>query len=251
MSDMTEEIKKNASPEAGQKPQEAGDEAVLLSPQARLVCPADISTLRLRTFLFNLKDGLEVDPLVSDHVAKGCVVCDSRRKLMYATIPYLQDKLPQRFLAREEMPLRPKRLQGQQGSTSAANPAQSETSMEASAGSGLSVPGDLKSLRAEVTRKLASLVASPAEPLSLTFLQEMAESVVVAIDAEERSEVAQKIMRICDARWRRLASELQSAVEGVAEQLLTILTGAHRKAKAARAATPLKSLSASNTPSYA
>ena len=123
--------------------------------------------------------------------------------------------------------------------------------MEASAGSGLSVPGDLKSLRAEVTRKLASLVASPAEPLSLTFLQEMAESVVVAIDAEERSEVAQKIMRICDARWRRLASELQSAVEGVAEQLLTILTGAHRKAKAARAATPLKSLSASNTPSYA
>jgi hypothetical protein len=183
----------------------------LLDPKATLVCSAGITPLQLREFLFNLHDELEVDPAVSEHVASGCASCDRRRKLMYATTPYLQNKLPPKFSA-EEMPARPR-------------PLSTPESLAQAASTDAPVPaGNLKQLKTEISRRLADLLATPAEPLALDKLEKLARDVFTAVDQAERVELVEKVTSICNGRYARLAPELRAEVEQAAEQLLTALT---------------------------
>lgn len=218
MKDPLKQESKAGCQQPGPEPASDGSEAGL-RPGAGVTCGNDISVGKLRIYLFNLKDGLDVDPSIHRHILEGCPSCKIRQRQLEATTPYLRGWLEPKFMAKEEMPPRP---------DPAARRAQAENRNPIQPGSGAASvqhPRSPGSSTADLCRKLAKLLSSPAAPLRIDMLDEWNRHVRLIEPPAERAAFAQEIAEKCDGRWRRMEGDLQSLAKSAAEQLLTALWG--------------------------
>jgi len=163
------------------------------------LCEAGVSMRRLQDFLFREKAGLALDEELNEHVNNsGCTACQVRKLQLHATEPFLYDEGEGPRVHVEPVPALRER------------PA-SENSERT------------RQLRAQVSRKLAALLATPAEPLHLAELSKFNASVRTVGDLEARLKIVSEVNRVCRARWQRLAPEGNSKVEAAAEELTTAL----------------------------
>lgn len=174
-----------------------------LRPGPAPVCRKKLSVASLREYLFDLKDGREADEEIEKHLAEGCVACEICCSQLNATTPSLYGWLEPKFVAKEEIPppdaLRVIQEEGKKQAR--------ESSVEEFAG------------------KLASFVATPAQPLTLERLADWNERLRQIRNHEEAQAFGGRIHSICVARWARLGTKVQEVVEKATEDLYTALEG--------------------------
>lgn len=219
MNDPLKEECKAGCQQPGQEITSEGSEAGL-RPGAGVTCRDNISVGKLRIYLFNLKDGLDVDPSIQRHILEGCPSCDLRRRQLEATTPYLQGWLEPKFMAKEEMPPRPASAVRRERQPEERNPVQTGPGVVPAESPGL--PG---SSTEDMCRKLAKLLSSPAEPLDINLLEQWNRHLRLIEPPAERAAFTQEIVAQCEGRWHRMDSRWQAVAKTAAELLFTDLLG--------------------------
>ncbi len=87
-------------------------------------------------------------------------------------------------------------------------------------------------LVAEVSRKLAAVLATPSVSFSLDDLAAMNANIRTVGNTARRRAIATDVLNACEARWRRLDGEKRESVEPAAAKLMTLISDREEQRRA-------------------
>lgn len=191
--EQKEEIAVQAKPQATEPIQQP-----LVRP-VPAICAQGITRAQLKDYLFRRRSAAELDAsgkAVHEHVMTGCAGCDQQIIEIDASDPFLRGE-PDLHPAVNVKVVRK----------------QPDERLKREA------------LIAELSRKLAAELATPAKSFPLEELSAMNTQIRTVSDTEKRRTIAQRVVDACQARWQRVkaGSGLDPEIEAAAGKLFTFI----------------------------